>query len=173
MPGPVFIRGEQVDLHPVDEEDLPFLQRIINDPEVWLTLARATPATMLDEDAFYEETVQSTNNEHLIIAVEGEPVGIIGLNDINSTWGTGELGYFLATSYHGKGYGTEAVELITEWAFDHLRLEKLIASVLSENEASAAVLEKNGFQEEGRLTEYAFVDGERLDLLLFGRRADS
>ncbi len=172
MPGPIFIRGDGVDLHPVDEEDLPFLQEVINDPSIWLTLGRARPATLKDEEDFYEHAVQADNQEHLIIATDGEAVGIIGLHDINHIWGTAELGYFLSSDHHGKGYVTEAVGLLSDWAFGHLRIEKLIASVLDGNPASQRVLEKNGYTEEGRLTEFAFVDGERLDLLIYGRQAD-
>lgn len=173
MPGPTFIRGDEIDLHVVDEEDLPFLHRIVNDPDVWHQLGAATPATMADEEEFLEHGVNADDQEHLLIVPEDEPVGIIGLNRINPMWGTAELGYFIDPAHHGRGYGTEAVGLITEYAFDHRRLSKLTAWVLVDNPASARVLEKNGYEEEGQLTNQAFVHGERVDIRIFGQEASA
>ena len=38
MPGPVFLRGDRIDLHVIEEADLPFLQRLLDDPRVWRSL---------------------------------------------------------------------------------------------------------------------------------------
>ena len=55
---------------------------------------------------------------------------------------------------------------------DQLRLEKLSADALATNPASQRVLEKNGFLEEGRFRDHAFVDGERVDVVRYGLLAD-
>lgn len=49
MPGPVYLRGDTVDLHVIEEDDLEHLQRLINDPDVWGSLFQATPKTLADE----------------------------------------------------------------------------------------------------------------------------
>ncbi|MEF8840709.1 MAG: hypothetical protein V5A62_03665 [Haloarculaceae archaeon] len=43
MPGPVFPRGDRVDLHPIEEADLPFLVELMNDPDVWRTVRSRGP----------------------------------------------------------------------------------------------------------------------------------
>lgn len=35
MPGPVFLEGETITLRPIEEEDVEFIQRCMNDPRVW------------------------------------------------------------------------------------------------------------------------------------------
>ena len=172
MPGPVFLRGSTIDLHPIDEEDLPFLQRLINEPAVWNSLSRAAPVTEHDEHEFYESAVHSASQEHLLVCVEGQPVGIVGLHDINHTWGVAELGYFIDPSEQGMGYASEAVEVFSEYAFNERRIAKLIAIVLANNEASIRVLSKNGFSQEGCLNSYAFRHGRREDVVLYGKLAD-
>lgn len=173
MPGPVFLRGEDMSLRVVEEEDLPFLQRVINDPDVWASLRRVAPATMEDERAFYEEALHMDDQTHLLICADGEAVGIVGLSRIDPEWGVAELGYFVEPAESGNGYGSGGVELMVSYAFDHRRLEKLIAYILATNPASRRVVEKNGFVEEGRLRDNAYVDGKREDLLVYGLRANA
>lgn len=162
-----------MDLHVVEEDDLEFLQRLINDPAVWGSLFQVTPKTMVDEQAYYEDVVSGDNGEtHLLICTDGEPVGTIGLADVEPNWGIAELGYFVDPGASGRGYATEAAELLVEYGFEHRRLEKLYAHVLASNRASQRVLEKNGFVEEGQFRREAFVGGEREDVFRYGLLAD-
>ena len=172
MPGPAYLRGERVDLHVVEEDDLPFLYEVVNDPRVWRPLGASTPQTMGDEEEFYERCIEGDREEHFLVCDDGEPVGIVGVSGIDPDGGLAEVGYFLDPAAHGRGYATAAVASLVEYAFDHRRLAKLYADAFADNEASRRVLEKNGFREEGRLRQHAFVDGERVDVVRYGLLAD-
>lgn len=80
-----------------------------------------------------------------------------------------EIGYVFHKGYWGKGYGTECVALMDEFAFGVLQLHKLYASAAAANTGSARILEKNGYQLEGRLKDHYFIDGQYDDALLFGK----
>lgn len=70
-------------------------------------------------------------------------VGSIGLNDV--VWGafcSAFLGYKLDAAYTGKGYMTEAVRLVVEYAFTQLGLHRIEANVMPRNTASLRVVEK-------------------------------
>ena len=172
MPGPRFLRGDRVDLHVLEEDDLEFLYGVVNDPRVWQSLFLAAPQTMTDEREFYERAVEADDETHLLVCHDRTPVGIVGLQGIDPNWGLAELGYYVEPDSHGHGYATEAVELVVDYAFDQRRLDKLYANALAANEGSRCVLEKNGFVEEGRFREHAYVDGERVDLVRYGLLAD-
>lgn len=58
---------------------------------------------------------------------------------------------------------------MTAFAFDCLGLRKLHARVADANIGSARVLEKNGFELEGRLKDYYKIEGSYYDLMLFGK----
>jgi ribosomal-protein-alanine N-acetyltransferase len=58
---------------------------------------------------------------------------------------TGDVGYWLGEPFWGRGYVTEAVELVSHVAFEHLGAEVLCAWVFVGNEASRIVLERNGY----------------------------
>ncbi|WP_255151576.1 GNAT family N-acetyltransferase [Halorarius halobius] len=170
MPGPVFIEGETVDLHPIEVDDAPFLERLVNDPAVRAGLGSHASHNEQEE----REWVESLGGEevHLLACVDGDPVGTFGLNDVNEVWGTTELGYMILPDHWGNGYATDAAALICGHAFDERRLAKVYAHVYETNPASARVLEKVGFEQEGLLRQHAFVDGERVDVERYGLLAD-
>lgn len=170
MPGPVFLGGETVDLHPIEEDDVEFLQRLINNPEVRRSLASYAPMNRLQEGKW----IESLGDERirLLPCVDGEPVGSVGLDAPNEVWGTTELGYMIAPEYWGNGYATEAAELLCGYAFEERRLNKVYADVYATNPASARVLEKIGFEQEGLFRQHAFVDGEHADVQRYGLLAE-
>src|SRR5262245_25330412 len=59
--------------------------------------------------------------------------------------GTCEVGYSVMESHHRKGYASEYVSALVEWAFAHPEIERVVAHTLPELTPSIRVLEKNGF----------------------------
>lgn len=80
-----------------------------------------------------------------------------------------EVGYVFHKDHWGKGYGTEIVTLMSEFAFTTLNLHKLHASVVDANIGSARILEKNEYELEGRLKDHYFIEDKYYDSLLFGK----
>lgn len=80
-----------------------------------------------------------------------------------------ELGYWLAKSHWGKGIGTAVVKRLVEIGFEEFELERLEAPIFDGNARSRRVLEKNGFELEGKLRHYYEKNGELRDGLLFAK----
>lgn len=78
-----------------------------------------------------------------------------------------EVGYWLAKPFWGRGIMTAVVQRLYQHAFEEFGLVKITAHVFSHNPASARVLEKCGFQEEGYLRKHYFRDGKFIDARLF------
>jgi [ribosomal protein S5]-alanine N-acetyltransferase len=79
-----------------------------------------------------------------------------------------EVGYWLAKPYWGRGIMTAVVQRLCQHAFEEFGLVKITAHVHPHNQASARVLEKCGFQEEGYLRRHFLKDGRFVDARLFG-----
>jgi len=167
MPGPVFLRGDKVDLHVVSEDDYAFLQRNWNDPAVRPGFGGAT---VMHEDAVtdhVEGLAESDEGEIFLVCADGDPVGEGFLFDLDSQRGRVELGYWVAPDAQGQGYATETAELLVEYAFAERRLNKVVARVLAFNDGSRQVLETVGFEHVGRFREDFYVDGEYHDADLY------
>ena len=61
------------------------------------------------------------------------------------------IGYVLNQDYWGNGYATEVVKKLIEYSFDSLELDVLSVYHYSFNQRSKRVINKCGFQYEGRL----------------------
>ena len=104
------------------------------------------------------------------IVFEGEAIGGVGFerrNDLERF--SAELGYWLSEAHWGKGYATEAVQALADYAFSRFDFVRLQAHVLEANPASSRVLEKAGFTLETAMRRAAFKDGRVMDLLLYAR----
>jgi ribosomal-protein-alanine N-acetyltransferase len=77
------------------------------------------------------------------------------------------LSYILAKPYWNQGIMTEALPAMIQFGFDHLHVHRIEAQVAYPNLASARLLEKLGFQEEGRLRDRQYVKGQFIDERIF------
>jgi RimJ/RimL family protein N-acetyltransferase len=78
-----------------------------------------------------------------------------------------EIGYWLAKPYWGQGIMPAVIRKVCEFAFNEWSLVKITAHVFSCNAASARVLEKCGFEQEGYLTKHYLKDGHLIDAKLY------
>lgn len=98
-----------------------------------------------------------------------EIVGGINLNNIQlGAARSTSLGYWLAEDQQGQGYMHEAAELVIRHAFHDLKLYRIHAACLPDNDRSANLLLKLGFEEEGFAKKYLKINGTWQDHRLFG-----
>jgi aminoglycoside 6'-N-acetyltransferase len=83
-----------------------------------------------------------------------------------------EIGYTLATAYQGNGYATEALRSMLELLFIERGLRRISAECDARNLRSARLLQRLGFQYEGRRRAHTWIKGEWTDDLLFGLLAE-
>ena len=102
------------------------------------------------------------------VIVDGQAAGGVSLTlgqDIERR--SAEIGYWLGRAYWGRGVITDAVRAATRYAFEELGMARVFAVPFVRNPASARVLEKAGYLNEGRMHWSALKDGELLDQWLF------
>ncbi|MDQ3540562.1 MAG: GNAT family N-acetyltransferase, partial [Chloroflexota bacterium] len=97
-----------------------------------------------------------------------EAIGSVGLIDIDYQHRFAETGsMFWQTKYRNAGYGSEAKQLLLEWAFEELDLHMLQSWVYFPNTRSAAALRKQGYKEAGRINWLYSHDGRFDNFVLF------
>jgi len=153
-------------------EDAPALAEGANNRNVWLGLRDLMPHpyTLQDAESHLQRGSESPNKRSFCIEIEGRAAGAIGLNlqeDVHRY--TAELGYWLAEPFWGRGITTAAVTAFVAYSFQAWPLQRIFASTYSNNPASARVLEKAGFQFEGRMRKNVIKDDQILDSLLYAK----
>ena len=85
----------------------------------------------------------------IVLKDVNEFIGEISLNQ-RPEENTYELGYWIGEPYWNQGYATEAIAKVIDFGFQRLALQTIYATVDADNEPSAKVLVKNGFNSNGK-----------------------
>lgn len=104
----------------------------------------------------------------ITLAESGEVIGNVGVRRDAPGEVLADVGFELAPEQWGHGYATEAARALVDWAFTEWGLQRVHAHCVSENTASARVLERVGMRPEARLREHRFFKGRFWDLSLYG-----
>ncbi len=152
--------------------DAPSLAKYANNINIWRNLRNEfpNPYTLPEAKDFLAKITAQRPATVFAIATPDEAIGGIGLtigSDIHRY--TAELGYWLAEPFWNRGIMTEAVKLITDYAFENMKLNRIFAKPYDRNRASIRVLDKAGYQFEGRLKGSACKADEILDELLYAK----
>jgi len=83
-----------------------------------------------------------------------------------------DIGYELDPRYWRQGYATEAARALLDFGFETLGVHRIWSQCISENHASAHVLEKLGLRREGRLREHEFFKERYWDTLIYAILVD-
>lgn len=168
------LKGEDICFKPLDTKDALEIHSYASDRNVKRFIGWPLMKTLEETRNYIEEMLRrEAAGTHLYatIALKAtqEIIGTAMIFAFDHEAKHAELGYVFHSRYWGKGYGTEAVRLMNDFAADFLKLRKLHARVVDANIGSARVLEKNGFELEGQLKDYYLIEDSYYDLLLFGK----
>lgn len=165
------LTGEKCYFRLMEEQDVPFKVKWINNPEVRSTLNFDYPVSELGTRKWLNNVCTNPQRKDFIVCdnESNKPIGFGGLIGIDyknskaeSYMTIGEL------SYQGKGYGYEIRRLILQYAFNELNLNKVYAYVWEANLPMYNLNKKVGFIEEGLLKEDILSHGELRNRYIMG-----
>jgi len=170
---PPTLTTERLTLRPFTEADAEPLFEHAKNPNV-------TRFTLWDAHTSVEDTLTFVHDYAMIRYREGtaepyaitinpdpRPVGACGCFWAAKLNHAMELGYWIAEPFWGKGYVVEACRKVLAYVFAEYRPERIQARVISGNDASARVLAKLGFRDEGTLRHSLFRRGNFEDVRMF------
>jgi RimJ/RimL family protein N-acetyltransferase len=160
-------------MRPLRHADAPELFAFYSDPQVY----RYIPVGGWQHiDEAHQRIARSINTmgagEEVRLAVQRrEDTRVIGellLFNFNGDSRRADLGYALARDAWGCGYVSEALSPLIDFAFGALEMRRLEAEIDPRNTASAKVLERLGFRQEGFLRQRWVLRGEVSDSGVYG-----
>ena len=167
------IYGERVLLRAIEREDNALLLRLINDPSTEHMLGGSSyPVSCRAQENWTEQQKNAPGTLRCIIALRDQPetgLGTVILSDIDQKNGTAQIHLKLDEPARGKGYGTDAVNTLTAYAFDELRLQCIYADIVSYNTISEALFQKCGYRLDGVLRSRVFKNGAYVDMKSYSR----
>jgi ribosomal-protein-alanine N-acetyltransferase len=164
------LEGRLIGLRPIREADL---DRLYDAHISIRTRGTHFPLGVMSEPAFRREFAengfwQKTEGMLVIVTPEGEIAGHIEFFRPVPYWDAFELSYQLYDERSaGRGYTTEAVQLLVDYLFDNKKEHRIHLVIVPENAASRRIAEKCGFVLEGTVRGAFFNDGRNRDVLLY------
>jgi 8-oxo-dGTP diphosphatase len=166
---------ERLMLRPLRAADAPAVFRLVNDYGVAGNLARVP---FPYKESVAESWIGSTHEQaargdgfHLAITQRGEHddtlIGCAGLTLNRSNAGEAELGYWIGAKFWGQGFAREAARALLDWGFSTRGLDRVVASALTDNAASQAVLRAVGFRQTGQDVQDFMSRNRAMPVLLF------
>ncbi len=165
----VRIAGARCRLRPPSEADARHFVRWYSDPEVlyWLHMTEGPPSTEASE----RERINSANSDPsqilwIIETNRARPIGNVALLQIDLVHGRAWLGITIGEKdAWSQGYGTEAIRLLLQYAFESLGLRRVQLITDVDNERGIRCYEKAGFYRETLLREHRLRYGKPLDMV--------
>ena len=164
-------QGKLVNLRALEQSDLNDTQRFVNDYETMRGAMSGMlyPSSREDEARWAAGQSSFTHGEYQF-AIEtlssGILIGRCGFIKIDWKNRLGELAILIGEkSFRGKGYGTDALQVLTHFGFSELNLRKLKVSVMDFNLSALRAYEKCGFVREGVLKKEIYREGAYHDVI--------
>ncbi len=168
----VNIRGGKVALGPLHRGMLPLFERWANDLRT-ADLGGDDPRPVTTETiaAEWEPLLRGERPDWLGFVIYALPdlrvIGHANLRDFSNSHGAAEIGITLGdVPERGQGYGSEAVRLLLDYAFQHLNVWNVWLDTAAYNHGAIRAYEKAGFREIGRRRGARVVGGMRHDIVL-------
>jgi ribosomal-protein-serine acetyltransferase len=170
------LRGERVLVRPYRESDADALQEAVAESREhirpWLPFADEHQTVEESRIFIRQRMARWLLREDLIVGLfdagTGQYVGGSGLHPRDWQVPAFEIGYWVRRSSEGKGYVTEAVRLLTDYAFAELAAQRIMIRCDARNTRSAAVPRRLGFVEEALIRNEAIAaDGTLRSTLIF------
>lgn len=138
------IRGKKVILKPLTRELChEIYKKYVADPMMTDEIYEYSTEKV---DNYFDKRTGDSKRRIFAITAGGAAIGEVQIKYINDETKKGNLGIILINdSVKGKGYGTEAEQLIITYAFNHVRLKTLYADAVLRNTRSQHIMQKLGF----------------------------
>ncbi|NVM46210.1 MAG: GNAT family N-acetyltransferase [Candidatus Lokiarchaeota archaeon] len=166
------LKGKRIKFAPLDRKHIDKFLKWFNDPEITQYLMMYKPLTRDWEEEWFNALKNREDTVHFSIVLldEDDPEKIIGncaIHNINPKNRACSCGITIGEKeYQSKGYGAEAMEMLIEYGFNTLNMNRIELTVYDFNTRAYKTYQKVGFVEEGRKRQARYHNGKYYDEII-------
>lgn len=145
------LSNKNINLRAPELSDVPVLMDWENDTLHWLHSQNYLPYSAFEIEQFVlnnTHDLQAEKQYRWMIECKADKklVGCVDIFDYDAINQKAAVGIMVAPQYYRQGYAQQALQVLIDYAFNHLQLHQLYCGILATNEASKALFESVGFQ---------------------------
>jgi len=161
------IVGQKVYLSPLSLDDADYFTEWLNDYSVTMTLNSISDVITFEQEKEILQKLSTGYNFAIIDDQKKKLMGATGLYNVDMINRTAQYGIFIGDkNFWNRGYGTDAIKLVLDFAFNILNLHHVSLQVIDFNKRAIKSYEKAGFKIVGKYSEYKQICGQRFDMVL-------
>ncbi|MDU0439100.1 GNAT family N-acetyltransferase [Staphylococcus haemolyticus] len=161
----------QINLRALKKSDSNLILNWMKNEKLRYLIGTVYPITELEHENWFQNRMLEKDNRMFVIDLDNKkPIGIVGFKNLDWVNRNSELFIYIGDEeYWGKGYGTQALELIIKFAFNNLNLHMLYLEAFSYNKKATKTYECLGFKQDGILRQSKFQDGKYYDKIIMSK----
>ena len=166
------LESERLRFRKLTDADAPEVLELRGNPEAMRFIPRPL-LTSVEEAVDFIKMINNKIDDNIDInwaVTEKENdkcIGFMGFYRTQPEHSRTEIGYMILPEYNGKGYVTEAVKTLLDFAFNTLNFHSIEAVIDSRHTASERILLKNGFEKEAHFKENFYYNNEFTDTVIY------
>lgn len=165
-------QNKELYLRALEPEDLDLLYQVENDPSIWWIGGQKGPFSKFMLRHYLANTtgdIYTDRQLRLVAAMKHNhiPVGIVDLTEFSPTHHRAEVGILVLPDFRGQGLSSDMLQLLEEYANEHLFLHQLYAYTPVCHDSSVALFRRAGYQEEHLLKDWICLKEGFCDAFLF------
>ncbi len=149
----VSLKGEQVLLRPLEQEDLDFLYQLENNTATWKVSNTLSPYSRFALEQYLQSIEDIFVNKQLRLVIVQhttyKAIGCIDLFDFDPHHQRAGIGIYVEEAFRNQGIATEALQLLINYCFQVLLLHQVYCNVGVNNQQSLKLFEQAGFSKCG------------------------
>jgi diamine N-acetyltransferase len=169
------MNGSNIRLRALEPDDIDVLYKWENDRSIWHLSNTITPLSRFTLEQYVlsaGQDIYSTRQMRLMIDLKSPENGIttigsIDLFEFEPAHMRAGVGILILEGFRGKGYASEALELLINYAFETLQLHQLFTNISADNAESIRLFESKGFQFIGVKKEWNRIRNKWQDESMF------
>ena len=168
------LNGKHVNLRALEPSDAELLYQWENDESVWHLSTTIVPFSRFFIEQYILNATDLYTNRQLRFMIErnsttakAETVGIIDLFEFEPVHMRAGIGILIHETFRRRGFASEALDLLTDYAFNTLQLHQVYCNISPDNDESLNLFKSKGFKMVGIKKEWNRIRNEWHDECLF------
>jgi diamine N-acetyltransferase len=146
------ITGKKVVLRALEPSDADILYQWENDMSVWHLSTTLAPFSRFTLEQYILNTADIYTNRQVRFMIDDtgrdkaqQTIGAVDLFDFEPVHQRAGIGILIHQDYRGKGYASEALDLLIDYAFNTLQLHQVFCNISPDNHDSLNLFRSKGF----------------------------